>query len=362
MKKVNICIIGARSLSSGCLIKLLLQHKHANIVMLVSESEAGGEDIQKVHPFLYNLFKKKTEIYNPDKIIENCDLLFLHKHHGEFFEKTANLVDLAIKEKKDIKFIDLSADFRLKDKNLYAEWYGFQHTKPELLKTSVYGLTELYREEIKKATLVANPGCYPTAILLSLTPLLKNTLVDISQTIITDALSGVSGAGKNRNGRNLAIDVEQNIIPYKIGHQHQHLSEIEQEISNMLNKKTEVTFSPHLLSFRYGILATTYVKLKKPYEWEYIYSVYEKMFENEPFIRLLNKNEYPQVKNVEGTNFCDIGFDVDKKTKMCVVMSAIDNVIKGASGQAIQNMNVMYGFDESEGLPYNEVLKKSSAI
>jgi N-acetyl-gamma-glutamyl-phosphate reductase len=358
MKKINVCIIGARSLSSGHLIKLLLQHKHVNINMLVTG--AGGEKIQEEHPYLHGIIDKKTEIYNPNKIIENCDLVFLNKGHGNLLEESSQLINLTLNKGKNIKFIDLSADFRLKDKSLYWEWYHFQHTQPELLQKAVYGLTELYRDKIKDASLVANPGCYPTASLLAIAPLLKYDLVDCSQGIIIDAFSGVSGAGKSSNCNNLAYDIEQNIKPYKIGREHQHIPEIEQEISNISNEKIGVTFSPHVLSLKYGILSTNYIKINEPYEWENIYSAYEKMYENEPFIRLLEKKKYPEVRNVEGTNFCDIGFSIDKKSKLCISMSAIDNVIKGASGQAIQNMNVMYGFDETEGLPYSEVLKKYS--
>jgi len=329
--------------------------------MLVSEDE--GVDIQKEHRFLRGLLEKKTEKYNAQKIIENNDLVFLHKPHSEYHEKTAELIDLSAKKKKDVRFIDLSADFRLKDKNLYNKWYGFTHKRPELLPKAVYGLTELYRKEIKDATLVANPGCYPTATLLALAPLLEYGMVDSDQTIIIDALSGVSGAGKAKNGNggngiNLAVDVEQNVVPYKIGRKHQHISEIEQEINNILKKKIEVIFSPHVLSFLYGISSTNYVTLQEPYEWEEINSVYKKMYGNESFIRIADEDEYPQVKDVEGTNFCDIGFDIDKNTKKCSVISVIDNVIKGASGQAMQNMNIMYGFDETEGFLYGRILRE----
>ncbi len=362
MKKINVCIIGARSYSSGSLIKLLIQHKHANISMLVSDSKGGDVLIQKEHPLLHDLIDKKTELYDRNKIIKTCDLVFLHKKHGEYVEETAKLIELSQKIGKKVKFIDMSADYRLKDKNEFEKWYKIPHTKPELLQEAVYGLTELYRDKIKYANLVANPGCYPTASLLALAPLLKGNLVDIGQTIIIDAHSGVSGAGKlqSPNGINLAYNVDGNIQPYKIGREHQHISEIEQEINNILNDKIEIIFSPHVASFKYGILSTNYIKLKESFEWEYIYSVYEKMYQNEPFVRLLDKGEYPQVNNVEGTNFCDIGFSVDKNTKICVAMSAIDNMIKGASGQAIQNMNVMYDYDETEGLPYAEVLKKKA--
>ncbi|MFZ0942877.1 MAG: N-acetyl-gamma-glutamyl-phosphate reductase [Syntrophobacteraceae bacterium] len=360
MDKINICIIGARSLSSGSLMKLLLQHKHVNIKMLISEEE--GEDIEKIHSCLLGVFHGKTEKYNKENIVENCDMIFLHKSHGQALDKTSELVELALEKKKDVKFIDLSADFRLKDKNLYDKWYNFSHKQPQLLQQAIYGLTELNRDKIKSAFLVANPGCYPTAAVLGLAPLLKNHLVDNNQDIVIDALSGFSGAGKLPNGMNMAMNITDNVIPYKIGGKHQHIPEIEQELSDILGAKVLVAFSPHVAPFKYGILSTSYVKLKETYEWSYVHELYKKMYKNEPFIHIMDEDVHPEVKDVESTNFCNIGFSVDKRTKMCIVISAIDNVVKGASGQAIQNMNVMYGFDETEGLPYSDALKKLPAL
>jgi N-acetyl-gamma-glutamyl-phosphate reductase common form len=363
MKKINVCVIGARSFSAGHLIKLLLQHKHVTIHMLVSESDKEGEDIENIHPFLRGLLQKTTENYDKERVVEENDVLFFHKNHGEFRDRTADLIDYAEKRNKPVKFIDLSADFRLKEQDLYKKWYKFEHHRPDLLKQSVYGLTELYREDIKKATLVANPGCYPTATLLALAPLLEGGFIDGNKPIFIDSLSGVSGAGNQPSGSNLAIHVEQNVIPYKIGHTHQHIPEMEQEIAKMLKKKVEVTFSPHLLSFKYGILSTHYVQLKEACEWGDVYSIYENMYGNEPFIRIIDSSDrktFPEVRNVEGTNFCDIGFVAEKGSKICVVISAIDNIIKGASGQAIQNMNVMCGFEETEGLPYSKALRVKS--
>jgi N-acetyl-gamma-glutamyl-phosphate reductase common form len=364
MKKNNVCVVGARSFSSGHLIKLLLQHKHVNINMLVSESDKEGEDIEKIHPFLRGMLQKTTENYNKEKVVEDNDVVFFHKNHGEFCDRTADLIDYAEERNKTVKFIDLSADFRLKEQELYKKWYGFEHHRPDLLGKSVYGLTELYREDIKKATLIANPGCYPTATLLALAPLLKGGFIDGNKPIFIDSLSGVSGAGNQPNGSNLAIHVEQNVIPYKIGHTHQHIPEMEQEIAKMLKKKVGVTFGPHLVSFKYGILSTHYVQLKEECEWGDIYSIYENIYGSEPFIRIVDSSDsktFPEVRNVEGTNFCDIGFVTDKTSKICVVISAIDNIIKGASGQAIQNMNVMCGYEETEALPYSKALRKSTA-
>ncbi len=359
MKKINACIIGARSLSSGPLMKYLLHHKHVNIAMLISETEEN--DIYKEHPEFYRLLPKKTEKYDPEKIINKCNVVFLHKPHKVSADLTAELIELALQKGKEVKFIDLSADFRLKDPSLYKKWYDFEHNNPQLLEKAVYGLTEMNREKIKNAILVANPGCYPTASILALAPLLKADLIESAEGVIIDAHSGVSGAGKTPNAKNMAYDVEQNIRPYKIGREHQHIPEMEQELSNILGKPIEVTFSPHVAPLKYGILTSHYVTLKKPYGWGYINTIYDKMYKDEPFIRVWPKNEYPEVRNVEGTNFCDIGIHVDMNSKRCIIISAIDNVIKGASGQAIQNMNVMCGFDEVEGLPFAQVLKKKAA-
>lgn len=352
MEKIKICVIGARSCSSGSLMQYLLQHPRVEISMLVSDQE--GVDIQEIHPHLHGFFAGKTEKYDPRKIIQECDVVFLHKNHGEY-EKTAELLDLALSMGKDVKFIDLSADFRLKDANLYKDWYKFTHNREDLLPKAVYGLTELYRDKIKNAKLIANPGCYPTAILLSLNPLLKSGFVNTDvDGIYIHAISGFSGAGKNTN-INSAFNTSGNIMPYKIGHKHQHIPEIEQEISNILNKKIWVTFAPHMADFKFGILTTSYVKLKDGYNEEKIHSLYKEAYEDEPFMRLFKG--YPEIKNVVGTNFCDVGISVDARTKLCVVMSAIDNIVKGAAGQAIQNMNLMCGFDETEGLPYGEAIK-----
>lgn len=322
--------------------------------MLVSDSNSKEEDILKIHPFLRGIFEGKTQPYNKNKVIKNNDLIYLHKNHNEFLEGSVELIKESLEGKNNTRFIDLSAKFRLKDKNLYNEWYGFEHKSPELLEKAVYGLTELYREKIKNAVLVANPGCYPTATLLAVAPLLKGNFVDTNESIIVDAISGSSGAGSS-NGL-LAIDLDQNIKPYKIGHVHQHIPEMEQEISNIVGNKIGVIFSPYVAQFTFGIRSTNYVKLKEPYKFEDIDSIYEKMYGREPFIHILDKPIPPEVKNVVGTNFCDLWIRIDKHTNMCIAMSVIDNAVKGASGQAIQNMNVMYGFEETEGLPYGNVL------
>ncbi|MFH1838086.1 MAG: N-acetyl-gamma-glutamyl-phosphate reductase, partial [Candidatus Kuenenbacteria bacterium] len=354
--KVKIAIIGGAGLASASLLKLLLKHPYAIPIFIISDSQTGKK-VSEVHKCLRDLTNDSFVSYKPEDIVEQCDLVFLSKNHSEALEEyTAKLIKLAKIREKNIRFIDLSADFRLKNPNLYDEWYHFHHKKPELLKCAVYGLPELNADNIRNATLVANPGCYATTAILGLAPL--TSYFSDNNRIIINAYSGVSGAGKTtQNGRNLFMDVENNIIAYKI-FTHPHIPEIEQEIGILANKSIQITFIPHVVSFRYGIFTTICIELNKKLSWKDTYALYSKFYANKPFIRILKEGDYPEILNVEGTNFCDISIEIDNRTNTYVIMVAIDNIIKGASGQAIQNMNVMFGFNETEGLPYSEVLEK----
>jgi N-acetyl-gamma-glutamyl-phosphate reductase len=356
-KKIRVGIIGAASLSSGVLLKLLANHPSVIISLLVSETKYGKK-VGDIHKFLGDILDLKTVKYNPGAVIKNCDVVFLSKHHGEFLGKTSALVNKAQKAKSNIKFIDLSADFRLKDINLYKKWYDFEHTNKNLLKKTVYGLPEIYNQKIKDAFFVANPGCYPTCAILSTAPLFANELVNKEETVIIDAICGVSGAGKQRNGRNLALEVEENIIPYKIGI-HPHTPEIEQELGFLIKNKVSVMFAPHVASFKYGMLTTSYIKLRKKTPLKDILKKYYEFYKDKPFIRICKQGENPEIQNVEGTNFCDIGIQINERTNTCIAMGCIDNLFKGASGQAIQNMNIMFGLDETVSLPFSNVLKKT---
>jgi len=340
------------------LLKLLVNHPFVIISLLVSETKYGKK-AGDIHKFLGNILDLKTVKYNPDAVIKNCDVVFLTKHHGEFLGKTSVLVNKAQKAESNIKFIDLSADFRLKDINLYKKWYDFEHTDKNLLKKAVYGLPEIYNQNMKDAFFVANPGCYPTCAILSTAPLFVNKFVDKKETVIIDAICGVSGAGNQRNGRNLALEVEGNIIPYKIGI-HPHTPEIEQELGFLSKNKVSVMFAPHVASFKYGMLTTSYIKLQKKIPLKEILEKYYEFYKDKPFIRICKQGENPEIQNVEGTNFCDIGIQVNERTNTCIAMGCIDNLFKGASGQAIQNMNIMFGFDETESLPFSNILKKTN--
>jgi N-acetyl-gamma-glutamyl-phosphate reductase len=244
------------------------------------------------------------------------------------------------------RVIDLSADYRLRIKSEYEAWYGIRHTSPRLLTSSVYGLPELYRKDIKKSRLVANPGCYPTGAILGCSPLVKKGLVDLNE-IIIDAKSGVSGAGRNPILPLHFSEANENFRAYKVN-QHQHMPEINQELSKLAKVKVEVTFTPHLVPMNRGILSTIYFTLKGPLTTKDAIKIYREFYKDEPFVRVLDEGKYPETKDVYNTNYCDIGIKIDKMR--AIVITAIDNLWKGASSQAVQNMNIMKGFKETLGL------------
>jgi len=260
--------------------------------------------------------------------------------HGKAFEITETALSLGV------KVIDLGADFRLKSKDVYEDWYGVKHESAELLETAVYGLTELNREAIKKCTLLANPGCYPTATILALTPLLKNKLIDINS-IIVDAKSGVSGAGRTANIGSLFTECNESIKAYAVA-THRHTPEIEQELSAVSLENVMISFTPHLVPMNRGILSTCYASLKKDITTEDVISLYRDFYKDDYFIKIING--LPETRWVRGSNLCHIGIKVDKRTKRVIIISAIDNLIKGAAGQAVQNMNIMFGLKETTGL------------
>ncbi len=243
--------------------------------------------------------------------------------------------------------IDLSADYRLKNKIVYEKWYGIKHKSVQYLKQAVYGLPELYRAQIAKAQLVANPGCFPTGIILGSLPLLVKHN-DAVLSIIADAKTGLSGAGREKEAT-LIPELKNNFRAYKVD-QHQHAPEIEQELNNVAGKDTKLVFVPHLIPIQRGILSTLYIKLKKRISDEDIYALYQDVYKEEPFIKILTRGIFPQLKDVSGTNYCHIGLALNQEKRLAIVITAIDNLVKGASGQAVQNMNIMFGFKETEGL------------
>jgi N-acetyl-gamma-glutamyl-phosphate reductase len=360
MEKINIGLVGSAGLSAEVLLRILSAHQHAQLVWLVSDSNSGKK-IADIHTSLKGLIDMKTVSYDPQQLISDCDVIFFSKPHIASLYKTVGLVTMAKKQEKKVKFIDLSGDFRLKDSAEFEHWYITKEVKDEvrniwssqkntveynsILKEAVYGLSELNRDKISKAYFIANPGCYPTGALLGILPLVSSGLAD-GRDIVINAYSGISGAGRTKQSSNIAL--EDNIIPYKIA-VHQHIPEIEQELSNSLGVRTGVSFAPHVGSFKYGILSTISLKMAVKTDTEKLNETYRDFYKAAPLVRIKAEN-YPQLKDVVGTNFCDIGFTVDSRNERIVVVTAIDNLYKGASGQAVQNMNIMFGLKEVEGL------------
>jgi N-acetyl-gamma-glutamyl-phosphate reductase len=338
---LNVGIVGVTGYTGEELIRLLLNHRRVHISGLFSSS-ACGKPISEIFPGFagrLDLVCLKPDMQN---IAAKCDAVFLALPHTTSMDLVPQLV------KAGKRVIDLSADYRLKDHQVYEKFYQYKHKDKANLQNSVYGLPELYRAEIKKAKIVANPGCYPTAAILALAPLAALGRVDFDS-IIIDAKSGVSGAGRKKTEEFFSSPDKEDFKAYKIG-VHQHTPEINQILSGLADKKVKVTFVPHLLPVKVGILETIYVKKSKKLKGksQKLVALYKKFYKKEPFVRIKADGEFPGLKDVVGTNFCDIGIREDPES--VIIICAIDNLIKGASGQAVQNMNIMYGFPEKTGL------------
>ncbi len=342
---VRIGILGSASYTGGELLRLLLNHPEAEISYLESSSNAGKR-VDQVHRILKGLMDLELKQYDIQEIVKSCDIVFVCRSSGDSIKYVTELMN----QSEDIKIIDLGGDFRLKDPQLYPQWYKFEHTQPQLLSKAVLGIAELYTEEIKSARLVSNPGCYATSVILALVPLLAEKTID-PNSILISAYSGISGAGrKYKEGFNHFLDLYGNAHAYRVG-THQHTPEIEQELSVFAGEKVVTTFIPHVLPIDKGILATIWAKPIVGKTLNEHYAAYDKFYQNKPFIRIRGKGDFPQIVDVVNTNFCDLGLDYDARTNSLIIFSAEDNAIKGASGQAIQNMNLMCGLPESLGLP-----------
>ncbi|MCI8532472.1 MAG: N-acetyl-gamma-glutamyl-phosphate reductase [Lachnospiraceae bacterium] len=338
---IRVGIIGATGYAGGELVRLLLGHKEAKIVWYGSRSYVD----RKYADIYQNMFQLVDDICQDDNMeamAEQVDVIFTATPQG----LCASLVKEEILHK--VKIIDLSADFRIRDVSVYEKWYGMEHRAPQYMKEAVYGLCELNREAIKKARLIANPGCYPTCSFLSVYPLVKEGLID-PDTLIIDAKSGTSGAGRGAKVDNLFCEVNENIKAYGVTG-HRHTPEIEEQLSLAAGKQVLINFTPHLVPMQRGILVTAYASLKKDISYEEVKAVYDRYYEKEYFVRVLPEDVCPQTRWVEGSNFVDVNFKIDPRTKRIVMMGAMDNLVKGAAGQAVQNMNLMFGVDEAEGL------------
>ncbi len=339
---IKVGIIGATGYTGIELLRLLHFHPQARVTRITSTSQQG-EEISRVHPQFKKIYNLQLDELDLEKLAEETDVIFSALPHGLALEKVPELTRM------EKKVIDLSSDFRLKNPKDYPFWYGFEHPCPDYLEQSVYGLPEIYRENIKEAALIANPGCYPTSILLGLKPLIQENLID-SSTVICDSKSGVSGAGRGAKLPFHFPECTENFKAYRVG-SHQHTPEIEQELRYLSGDPNLIlTFTPHLVPMVRGILSTIYAVIKNGVEKEGISEAYRKAYEKEAFIRLVEEPDLPETKFVYGTNFCDIGFRVDERTGRVIVVTAIDNLVKGAAGQAVQNMNILFGWPEETGL------------
>ena len=329
-------IIGSTGYAGQELVRLLMQHKDAEIVWYGSRSYID----QKYYDVFHNMFEiveDKCLDDNMEELAEKADVVFTATPQG----LCSSLVSEEVLSKT--KIIDLSADFRIKDVNRYEEWYGLKHQSPEFIAEAVYGLCEINREDIKKARLIANPGCYPTCSALSIYPMAKERLIDMNS-IIIDAKSGTSGAGRGAKVNNLYCEVNENIKAYGVA-THRHTPEIEDQLSYASGEKVVLNFTPHLVPMNRGILVTAYADLKKDVSYEEIREIYDSYYKEEKFVRVLEKDVCP-----EGSNYVDVNFKIDQRTGRIIMMGAMDNLVKGAAGQAVQNMNLMFGLDEAEGL------------
>ncbi len=334
-------IIGATGYAGGELVRILTGHKDAEIKWYGSRSYIDRK-YAEVYQNMFQIVDAVCMDDNMKELVSQVDVIFTATPQG----LCASLVNEEILSKT--KIIDLSADFRLKDVKVYEEWYKIQHKAPQFIEEAVYGLCEINREDVRKARLVANPGCYTTCSILTAYPLAKEGLIDMS-TLIIDAKSGTSGAGRGAKLPNLFCEVNENIKAYGVA-THRHTPEIEEQLGYAAGEKVVLNFTPHLVPMNRGILATEYAKLTKDVSWEDVKAVYDKYYASEKFVRVLDQDVCPETKWVEGSNYVDIGFKIDPRTNRIIMMGAIDNLVKGAAGQAVQNMNLMFGLEESEGL------------
>ena len=342
---IKVGIIGATGYAGAEIVRILMGHPDAEVVWFGSRSYID-ERYSSIYGNFFKLVDAKCLDDNMEELAKEVDVIFTATPQG----LCASLVNEEILSK--VKIIDLSADFRLKDVSVYEKWYKIEHKAPQFIDEAVYGLCEINREKIKKARLVANPGCYTTCSILTAYPLIKEGLID-PDTLIVDALSGVSGAGRGAKVANLYCEVNESCKPYGVA-THRHTPEIEEQLGYAAGEEIVINFTPHLVPMNRGILATEYATLikkegKLPTAAD-IRAAYEKYYKDEYFIRILEDGVYPETRWVEGSNFVDIGFKIDERTGRLIMMGAIDNLVKGAAGQAVQNMNIMFGLKESKGL------------
>jgi N-acetyl-gamma-glutamyl-phosphate reductase len=341
MKKVNAAIVGIKGYTGEALLEILSNHEGVKLALVTSRIAGDPVPVKEIYPKFEEL-DIMCESLNIESLAKRADVVFLALPHKVSLE----LVPEFLKHK--VKVIDLSADYRLDDTQAYEKWYGEKHLSPELVKEAVYGLPEFYKKEIAKARLIANPGCYPTSVILGCAPAIKSGLIDVDS-IIVDAKSGISGAGRNTAKEYFAAQHPDHRA-YKIAGKHRHIPETEQELSKLAGREVEITFTPHIIPVERGMLSTIYMDLNKKISVKEVLEVYKDFYKNEPFVKVLSEGELPNMRDVVYTNYCCIGIDIDIRKNRLIVISCIDNLLKGASGQAVQNMNIMFGLEETSGL------------
>ncbi len=343
---VKVGIIGATGYAGNELVRLLMGHKDVEIKWYGSRSYIDKK-YAEVYQNMFEIVEDNCLDDNMEELASKVDVIFTATPQGFL----AGVLTEEILSK--VKIIDLSADFRIKDVRTYEKWYKIEHKSPQFIEEAVYGLCEINRDKVKGARLIANPGCYTTCSILTAYPLVKEGLID-PDTLIIDAKSGTSGAGRGAKLPNLFCEVNENMKAYGVTN-HRHTPEIEEQLGYAAGKEIVVNFTPHLVPMNRGILATEYATLNKKADgtlptYEEVKAVYDKYYKNEKFVRVLEKDICPETKWVEGSNYVDVNFKIDERTGRIVMMGALDNLVKGAAGQAVQNMNLLFGFDESEGL------------
>jgi N-acetyl-gamma-glutamyl-phosphate reductase len=342
--KAKIGILGASGYTGSELVRMLLRHPRVEIALLTADRRAGQEMREVFPQFSPFVLPKLVSIENVDWKAAGLDLIFCALPHAT----TQKVIAAVFAAKPDAKVVDLSADFRIADPAAYAKWYGHEHAALELQKQAVYGLVEVYRRDIRKAQLVANPGCYTTGAQLPLTPLLKNKAIDTDE-IVIDAKSGMTGAGRSAKEAMLFSEVSEGFNAYGVGG-HRHMAELDQEFSKAAGRDVVVTFTPHLVPMNRGILSTIYVRGKRARSAQDLHAILAKQYAKEPFVHVLPFGETPHTRHVRGSNMTMIGVAKDRIEGRAIIVSALDNLVKGASGQAIQNMNLMLGYAETTGI------------
>lgn len=340
-QKIKVGIIGSTGYAGAEIVRLLMQHPHAEVRWYGSRSYIDKKYYEVFHN-MFQIVENTCLDDNMDELAAQVDVIFTATPQG----LCASLVNDEVLSK--VKIIDLSADFRIKDVKKYEEWYGIKHKSPQYIEEAVYGLCEINREQIKNARLIANPGCYPTCSTLSIYPLAKEGLIDMN-TVIIDAKSGTSGAGRGAKVINLFCEVNENIKAYSVA-MHRHTPEIEDQLSYASGKDVKISFTPHLVPMNRGIFVTAYATLRQEVTYERVKQIYDKYYNDEKFVRVLDRDVIPETRWVEGSNYVDVNFKIDPRTNRIIMMGAMDNLVKGAAGQAVQNMNILFGLEETLGL------------